>query len=590
MLPIPIPMSKALLAITLSAGLVGGLYIAEVPEAEACGCFVPPDPTVPIVQAGERILFGQENGVVTAHIQVQYSGPAEEFGWLLPMPSVPDMKLGTDELFAQLIAQTQPTYRLDKEYSGDCPFDPFRGQGGGGFPSNDSAGESGDGEGGSPLVLRDSIGPYDFAVLRADERQPMLDWLSTNGFFVPGGTEDVVDAYIRPGAYFLALKLLKGNDVGDLQPVVLEYESDLPMIPIILTSVAADPDMGVQVWVLGDDRAIPRNYHHTKINDAAIDWNKAGANYVQVVTDAVDEIEGHHSFVTEYAGPSNIMVDVLDYQGRFGNMAELAAKTDAIEFVTYMNNTGYPLFGNNGPNGFSPTYASQILNILQSHLPVPSKLLEEDITPAEYYWNISYYLGQYRQDNPEKFEDLDVTFVAQDVADELQERVVDPTLEAGQIFREHDYLSRLFTTLSPNEMTKDPVFSFNPNLPEVSNVHSGTITYYCDLVADPTAQNTPAVLYTEQGFKLVYSSGVGEADAENPYDDVVMPQSQFQELLREEGDAVVVVDNTQLIRSALREARGSNSGGCSSTGTGAGASGLLLLGLALLALRRRQEQ
>ncbi len=316
----------------------------------------------------------------------------------------------------------------------------------------------------------------------------------------------------------------------------------------------------------------------------------AGANYVQVVTDAVDEIEGHHSFVTEYAGPSNIMVDVLDYQGRFGNLAELAAKTDAIDFVGYMNNTGYPLFGNNGPNGFSPTYASQILNILQSHLPVPSKLLAEDITPAEYYWNISYYLGQYRQENPEKFEDLDVTFVPQEVADQLQERVVDPTLEAGQIFRDHDYLSRLFTTLSPNEMTKDPVFSFNPNLPEVSNVHSGTITYYCDLVADPTAANTPAVLYTEQGFKLVYSNGVGDTDAENPYADVDMPQSQFQELLREEGDAVVVVDNTQLIRSALRSARGADSGGCSSTGTGAGTSGLLLLGLALLALRRRQEQ
>ena len=106
----------------------------------------------------------------------------------------------------------------------------------------------------------------------------MLDWLDDNGFFVPGGTEDVVDAYIQPNGYFLALKLLKGNDVGDLQPVVLSYESDLPMIPIILTSVAADPNMGVQVWLLGEDRAIPRNYHHTKINDAALDWIGAGAD------------------------------------------------------------------------------------------------------------------------------------------------------------------------------------------------------------------------------------------------------------------------------------------------------------------------
>jgi len=584
--------TKALAALTLTAAVTGGLYALDTSTAEACGCFVPPDPTVPIVQAGERILFGQQNGIVTAHIQVQYSGAAEEFGWLLPMPSIPDMTLGTDELFAQLIAQTQPTYRLDRQYVGDCPFDPL--QNGGGFgpsSSGDSAGgaEGGDANG-TPLVLRDSVGPYDFAVLRADAKQPMLDWLDDNGFFVPGGTEDVVDAYIQPGAYFLALKLLKGNDVGDLQPVVLTYQSDLPMIPIILTSVAADPNMGVQVWVAGEDRAIPRNYHHTKINDAALDWNKAGANYVDVVTNAVDEIEGHHSFVTEYAGTSGVMLDVLDYQGRFGNMAELAAQTNAVDFVQYMNNTGYPLFNNNGPNGFAPTYASQILNILQSQLPVPSKLLELDITPAEYYWNISYYLGQYRQDNPDQFTDLDVDFSSIEVAQELKERVVDPTLEAGQMFRDHPYLSRLFTTLSPNEMTKDPVFSFNPDLPEVSNVHSGEITYYCNLLADPTIETTPAVLITEQGFKLVYGDGTGDSEAVNPYASVEMPQSHYQELLREEGEPEVVTDNTDLIRTALRAARKADNGGCSLGGSSSGAGGLFLLGLALLAIRRKREE
>ncbi len=583
---------KALFAASLTAALAGGLYAADAPEADACGCFVPPDPTVPIVQAGERILFAQENGVVKAHIQVQYSGPAEEFGWLLPMPSVPDMTLGTDELFAQLIAQTQPTYRLDRTYNGDCPFDPNRGQGGGfgGSPS-DSAGEpeAGD-DSGSPLVLRDSVGPYDFAVLRADAKAPMLEWLDENGFFVPGGTEDVVDGYIQPGAYFLALKLLSGNDVGDLQPVVLEYQSDLPMIPIILTSVAADPDMGVQVWVAGDDRAIPRNYHHTRINDAAIDWPRAGANYVDVVTDAVDEIEGHHSFVTEYAGPSNIMVDILDYQGRFGNIAELAALTDPVEFVSYMNNFGYALFTNSGPNGVAPTYPSLVLGILQSHLPVPSALADEDISPAEYYWNISYYLGAYREENPELFEDLDVDFSPAEVAQELEERVVEPTFAAGELFRSNDYLSRLFTTLSPNEMTKDPAFSFNPDLPEVSNVHTGQITYHCDLLADPTQETTPAVLITEQGFKLVYSNGTGDAEAENPYASIEMPQSHFQEVLREEGSAEVVIDNTDEIRLALKEAHASDNGGCSIGGnTQTGLGSLALLGLAMLGLRRRRE-
>lgn len=571
---------------TLAVGISSASYLASTNEADACGCFVPPDPTVPIVQAGERILFGMENGVVTSHVQVQYAGAAEEFGWLLPLPSIPDMELGTDEVFAQLIAQTQPTYRLDREYKGDCPFDPTRS--GFGSPSNDSGAE-GDGgksgEGGSPLVLRDTIGPYDYAVLRADDKQPMLDWLDTNGFFVPTGTEDVVGPYIRPNSYFLALKLLKGNDVGDLQPVVLKYESDLPMIPIILTSVAADPNMGVQVWVLGDDRAIPRNYHHTKINDAALDWINAASNYVKVVTDAVDEIDGHHSFVTEYAGSSNVMVDVLDYQGRFGNIDELAAKTDLIEFVNYVNYNGYPLQGN-GFNGFQPQYSSQLLAILKRHFPVPGALLEEEITAADYYWNISYYLGSYRDQFPEKFQDLDLEFDAAEIAKELDERFITPTLSAGEMFRKHDYLSRLFTTLSPNEMTKDPVFSFNPDLPEVSNIHTGVLTYYCQLLNNPTIANTPAVLMTEQGFKLTYTNGTGEADAINPWPLVDMPQSQSQEILREEGSPEVVIDNTNLITAALSAER--EGGGCS-VGGGASNSYLLLLALGLLAIRRRKQ-
>ena len=437
-------------------------------------------------------------------------------------------------------------------------------------------------------TLRALLGiPYDYAVLRADEKQPMLEWLDTNGFFVPSGTDDVVGPYIQPGAYFLALKLLKGNDVGDLQPVVLKYESDLPMIPIILTSVAADPDMGIQVWVAGDDRAIPRNYNHTKINDAALDWLNAGANYVDVVTDAVDEIEGHHSFITEYAGPSNVMVDILDYQGRFGNVAELSIMTDAVDFITYINNNGYALFTNNGPNGFVPTYPSQVLNVLQGHFPLPSKLVAEGIEPADYYWNFNYYLGSYREQYPDRFLDLDIDFVAADVAQELNERVIAPTLAAGQMFRDHDYLSRLFTTLSPNEMTKDPVFSFNPDLPEVSNVHTGTLTYYCQLLADPTIENTPAVLYTEQGFKMVFRNGTGDSETVNPYLGLEMPQSQFQEVLREEGEPEVVIDNTPLILAALADQRGSGSGGCSVGGSSS--AGLWLLALGLLALRRRKE-
>src|SRR5262245_59540260 len=94
------------------AGLVASTITLIPREARACGCFAPPDPRVPILQAGERIAFAHKDGVITAHIQIQYQGSAQEFGWLLPLPAVPTMKLGVEELFTNLIQTTQPKYRL----------------------------------------------------------------------------------------------------------------------------------------------------------------------------------------------------------------------------------------------------------------------------------------------------------------------------------------------------------------------------------------------------------------------------------------------------------------------------------------------
>ena len=583
--------SKIFITLTGASLVALAGYLVHTPEAEACGCFAPPDPSVQIVQGGERIVFAMEDGNVKAHIQIQYSGDAEEFAWLVPLPAIPEVGVGTDELFTQIIRTTQPRYRLTRQFEGNCPFDPNRGGFGGGIPdsANDGGAESpAPAEPGSPLIVRDLVGPYDFAVLSAESKDAMLEWLNTEQFFVPAGTDDAVDPYIRPGAYFLALKLRKDQavGVGDLQPVTLTYQSELPMIPIVLTSVAADPDMPVLVWVMGESRAIPRNFFHTRINDAQLDWVNAASNYVDVVTRAVDEANGHHSFVTEYAGTSSVMREVLDYPGRFGNMAQLALITDAVDYVRFLRDNGFPTVGN---NGFGFSFSSQVIGILQRHLPMPTALVESGIvTPGEYYISFDYYVGDFRLRNPELFVGLDLTFDPAELTAELQERVVAPTLEAGQMFRDHPYMSRLFTTMSPDEMTKDPVFSFNPDLPEVSNDHNATLTYYCGVINHGKSQaETAAQLVTEQGWRLFFPNGTGE----NDWLDVPMPASLETQILREEGDPEVVGNNDDAIEASIndfRKPRGS--GGCqvaSGTGNG-GALALAFLALFAAVVRRRR--
>lgn len=544
-----------------ATGFAALAAVTLVPRAaQACGCFAPPDPSVPVVQAGERILFSHDSGEITAHIQIQYEGEASEFGWLLPLPSVPTLELGVEELFNQLIAQTQPRYRLLRQADDTClDFSVFAPTAG-----NESQNDRFDSDDpNSVVVIEDSIGPFDFAVLRADSREPMFDWLRDNRYVIPNGTEDAVGPYIHDGAYFLALKLRKGNDVGDIQPVVVRYKSDLPMIPIILTSVAANPDMGIQVWVLGDSRAIPRNYRHTVINEEYIDWFNAGINYNEVVINATNEAEDGQSFVTEYAGPSDVMRGVLNWEGRFGERSAFESETDPGRFVEMLR-----------VNGF--VWSPGLISLLRRTFPMPDALIEQRISEDLYYESLDFYLNTFRERNPGLFEDVDLSFDAIEVTEELWTRIVEPTLAAGALFDAYGKLTRLYTTLSPNEMTRDPVFSFNPSLPDVDNNHAATFTFDCE---DPSR----GVLRLPDGRQFFVNDGNDWIDRDRQG----IPYSQRIETLREEGGPEVVVDNTTRVSPSDVD-----SGGCGCSAAGEPSSAPAAIGALLAAVvfvwRRRR--
>jgi hypothetical protein len=565
-------MSRKGLCMVAAALAISG---TELRRAEACGCFTPPDPSVPVVQAGERILFAVANGQVTAHIQIQYAGDAQDFGWLLPLPSVPTLQVGTDELFSALINTTQPKYVLQRKYDATCDVPGF-GRGGTTTAAPGTA-DSGNGVG-NLVVVQSTVGPYDYAVLHADSKDEMLAWLSSNHYFVPVGTDDVVAAYIHKDAYFLALKLKGGESTGSLQPVTVTYASDLPMIPIVLTSVAAQADMGIQVWMLGAGRAIPRNYFHTVINQAQLDWSNGAQNYNDVIIAATKEAEGRHTFVTEYAGSASVMQGALGAPTRFGSTTVLAAEPDVVSFLGYLAQNGYTTTTTSpgiGPIFVRQSYSSVMLGVLEKYIPLPPKLVVP--SPSDFYLDAAYYLGSYRDQHPEDFAGWTMTYQPAAMAAEIDERVVQPTRAASALFDQFPYLTRLYTTLSPQQMNRDPVFSFNTSLPAVANVHNATLYVHCDLFGITDITKAPATLVLEDGLRIEYPHGFPAAQGP------ILPYSRRIEIVAEEGAPQVVVDNTGLIEDRL------GAGGCSvGRGGGAPLGALLALGVAL-AIRRRSR-
>src|SRR5690606_5754432 len=65
-------------------------------------------------------------------------------------------------------------------------------------------------------------------------------------------------------------------------------------------------------------------------------------------------------------------------------------------------------------------------------------------------------------------------------AADLDERIIQPGAHATQLLDSWPYLTRMFTTISPNEMNVDPIFHENPDLADVNNVNFGSRQLLCN--------------------------------------------------------------------------------------------------------------
>jgi len=261
--------------------LLGTLVAAVMPsQANACGGFFCSQ-AAPINQTAERILFSKnDDGTVTTVVEILYQGDADKFAWVLPVPGTPDVAASSTAVFDQLQRVTNPSYRLNR--SSSCDFSGTTTGGtttGGAFGTGGATGTTtGTTTGGGPTVSvvdAGTVGSLEFETISIDaaDQDPAdvaIRWLDDNEYDTGTLGADVLRPYLANGLNLIAFKLQAGASTGSIRPISLTYESTTPIIPIVPTSVAASDDMGVMVWVLGSDRAIPTNYKTLELNEMLI--------------------------------------------------------------------------------------------------------------------------------------------------------------------------------------------------------------------------------------------------------------------------------------------------------------------------------
>jgi hypothetical protein len=232
----------------IAAGVASSL-LGTVPSAHACGGLFCSQSN-PVNQAAEQIIFTQnDDGTVTAAIQIMYEGPSQSFAWVLPVKGVPTVGVSSELAFQRLKAATDPTYQLTTTFDDNCVQNRFAAS-----PSlagSGGAGGAGGGGGGPPVIVQaaGTVGPYDWEVIsvvdgQEDPAAVALDWLGDNGYDVTALGPMVLRPYLEDGMNLLAFKLTKSATTGSIRPVLSTWEGTTPAIPNRPTAVAANDDMG----------------------------------------------------------------------------------------------------------------------------------------------------------------------------------------------------------------------------------------------------------------------------------------------------------------------------------------------------------
>jgi MYXO-CTERM domain-containing protein len=181
-----------------------------------------------------------------------------------------------------------------------------------------------------------------------------------------------------------------------------------------------------------------------------------------------------------------------------------------------------------------------VLQVLRVQIPLTATLASQGITEANFYANMEYYWGSFKAD----FAPFDP--VAATTA--MDTDVLSPLDSYQTLFARTGRLTRLATFISPEEMTKDPLFVPNPSLPDMAPQHLAIAHVMCGNGASACA--APVRLQTEDGQDVNFRPTTCMQYARGDLD--LLPASTVAWQRDPDTEGTLVVDNRPQIAAALQ--------------------------------------
>jgi len=283
-------------ALSIAAlSLAASIPLLSATSADAfCGFYVGGAGAELFADATQVVLMRDGTKTVLS-MQNRYSGPAEGFAMIIPVPQVlmqEDVKTLYPELFAKIDTLTSP--RLVEYWEQDpCLVDDYYNERGGGFFPPSATADDADGNVQDPGVVVEAefaVGEYDIQILSSNNATALDTWLVDEGYNVPTGAAPYYQPYIEGGMYFFAAKVdperVTFGDDGSviLSPLRFAYDSDDFQLPIRLGMINSAGKQDLLVYILGDQQ----RYELANYPNAFVPTN------IEVVDDVRNDFAGFY--------------------------------------------------------------------------------------------------------------------------------------------------------------------------------------------------------------------------------------------------------------------------------------------------------
>src|SRR6516225_7395260 len=238
--------------VSLAAAILGSLSSLVAPMAPAC-CPLAPSGK-PVVNADQTVIIVWDPATKTEHFirKASFMSDAEEFGFLIPSPSQPELNESGNEAFPFLMKLTEPDRQKAAHPSGGL---------GCASGLNQSAGyvQQGAALPAVQVLLEKEVAGFKAVVLESSSTNELVNWLKSNGYVFSPEVEAWAKPYVEAGWKITALKVAKNADARQRKTVAaaalrMSFKTDRPLFPY------REPDSKNAAGALGANQRLLRIY------------------------------------------------------------------------------------------------------------------------------------------------------------------------------------------------------------------------------------------------------------------------------------------------------------------------------------------